>query len=84
MYRMREAIATTSLLSDMEMANGLLGRRIVLGTCVGFEGMWIWRVQSQEAETSVAVEGQYSMHLTPASCEPIVVCVPLSKSSLQR
>ena len=83
MCRMREAIATTSLLSDMDMAKGLLGRRIVLETCVGLEGKWICRVQSQAAETRVDVEGQYSMHLTPASCELIDVCESDSKSSLR-
>lgn len=82
MCRMRDAMATTSLLSDMDMAKGLLGRRTVLGTCVGLEGMWICRVQSQAAETRVDVEGQYSMHLTPASCELRVVWSPVSRSSL--
>ena len=69
MCRMRDAMATTSLLSDMDMANGLLGRWTVLGTCDGLDGMWICSVQSQAAETRVDVERQYSMHLTPASCE---------------
>ena len=52
MWLKREAIATTSLVGDNESEKGLLGRAIVAGTISGFEGWWMWSVESHDAEIS--------------------------------
>lgn len=50
MCRVREAIATTSLVGVREREKGLLGRVIVTCGLLGWERWWMWRVESQEAE----------------------------------
>ena len=50
MCRVREAIATTSLVGVREREKGLLGRVIVTCGLLGLERWWMWRVESQEAE----------------------------------
>lgn len=60
MCRARATIATTSLDALMERQNGFAGRGIVVGSLDGSERWWIWRVQSQDAETNIASQRESS------------------------
>lgn len=53
MWRAREAMATTSFVAVRERENGFEGSWIVVGNWAGFDGWWMCRVESQEAETSI-------------------------------
>ena len=57
MCRAREAMATTSLVGVREREKGLEGRWMVVGTREGFDGWWMWRVESQDADTSIECWG---------------------------
>lgn len=57
MCRAREAMATTSLVGVREREKGLEGRWMVVGTWEGWDGWWMCRVESQEAEISIECGG---------------------------
>lgn len=55
MWTLRAAMATTNLEAEMDSANGFAGRGSVAGSSEGcFEGWWMWRVESQDAEISMS------------------------------
>lgn len=53
MWRAREAMATTSFVGVRESENGFEGSSAVVGTWAGFDGWWMCRVESQEADISI-------------------------------
>lgn len=51
MWRVREAMATTSFVGVRDMEKGFEGRVTEAMGLEGAERWWIWRVESQEADT---------------------------------
>jgi hypothetical protein len=70
MCRAREDIATTSFVGEREIEKGFEGSGMAAGVMGEEEGcLWMWRVESQEAEMTRQCSLLYTTDLTPAPCE---------------